>query len=50
MKVNGARVNPYAMLELPFPQNPAAAKPMLVVPTLPTKQEAAPTAVGNDSR
>jgi murein DD-endopeptidase MepM/ murein hydrolase activator NlpD len=50
MKVNGARVNPYAMLELPFPQNPASAQPMLAVPILPIKQEAAPTAAGNDSR
>ncbi|WHZ15637.1 MAG: Peptidase M23B [Nitrospira sp.] len=50
MKANGARVNPYALLELPFPQNPASATPVLAVPALPTKEDAAPTAVGSDTR
>lgn len=50
MKANGARVNPYALLELPFPQNPASATPVLAVPALPAKEDAAPTAVGSDTR
>jgi murein DD-endopeptidase MepM/ murein hydrolase activator NlpD len=50
MKVNGARVNPYALLELPFPKNPASAKPVLAVPSLPAKEDAAPTPVGSDNR
>ena len=51
MKVNGARVNPYALLELPFPQNPAAVRPVLAAPPiLPQGESSAPTAVGGDGR
>ncbi|MBA2485387.1 MAG: M23 family metallopeptidase [Nitrospira sp.] len=49
MKVNGARVNPYAMLDLPFPHNPPYATPVLAFPTTPIKKEIAPTAVGGDA-
>ena len=50
MKVNGARVNPYALLELPFPQNPAVARPVLASPTRPAQGESSATAVGGDTR
>jgi Membrane proteins related to metalloendopeptidases len=50
MKVNGARVNPYALLELPFPQNPAASRPELTAPVLPAQTESTATAVGSDTR
>ena len=50
MKVNGARVNPYALLELPFPQNPAGARPVLASPTRPAQGESSATAVGGDTR
>ncbi len=50
MKVNGARVNPYALLELPFPQNPASGRPMLTAPAIPAQIESTPTAVGGDTR
>jgi len=50
MKVNGARVNPYALLDLPFPKNPAAARPVLAGPPVPTQEESTPTAVGGDGR
>ena len=50
MKVNGARVNPYALLDLPFPQNPAAARPVLAGPPVPTQEESTPTAAGGDGR
>jgi len=48
MKVNGARVNPYAMLELPFPRN--GSEPVLASPSVPTKEEPTPTATGGDGR
>ena len=50
MKVNGARVNPYALLELPFPQNPAVARPVSAVPTRPAQVESSAPAVGGDTR
>jgi len=50
MKVNGARVNPYALLELPFTQNPAAVRPALAAPMGLPQTEVSPTAVGGDTR
>ena len=50
MKVNGARVNPYALLELPFPQNPAASRPLLTAPAPPAETELTSPAVGSDTR
>ena len=50
MKVNGARVNPYALLELPFSQNPAAVRPALAAPIVLPKPDPSPTAVGGDTR
>lgn len=47
MKVNGARVNPYAMLDLPFPKNAAAAA---VVVTPPSSLDRSSPALGGDSR
>jgi murein DD-endopeptidase MepM/ murein hydrolase activator NlpD len=47
MKVSGARVNPYAMLDLPFPQNPAATEPVYAGPA-DAKPDALPSAVGGD--
>ena len=48
MKVNGARVNPYALLELSFPLNPAAPS-MLADPVIPTSMETV-TPRGTDQR
>lgn len=50
MKVNGARVNPYALLELPFPQIPAASRPVLAEPTSPAQTESGAPALGTDQR
>lgn len=50
MKVNGARVNPYTLLELPFSQNPAAVRPALAAPMVSPQTEPSPTAVGGDTR
>ncbi|WHZ25153.1 MAG: Peptidase M23B [Nitrospira sp.] len=50
MKANGARVNPYALLELPFPQNSVSATPVFAAPAFPAKENVAPTAVGSDTR
>ncbi len=50
MKVGGARVNPYAMLDLPFPANPAFPRPMLAAPGQPSKPPEASSAVGGDNR
>jgi murein DD-endopeptidase MepM/ murein hydrolase activator NlpD len=50
MKVNGARVNPYALLELPFPQNPAASRPVLAEPASPAQTESGAPALGTDQR
>lgn len=50
MKVNGARVNPYAMLELPFPRNGSIPEPVLASPSVPAKEESTPTATGGDGR
>ena len=50
MKVNGARVNPYTLLDLPFPKNPAADLPMMAVPAGSTQPDATPVAVGGDTR
>lgn len=47
MKVNGARVNPYALLELPFPQN-SAVRSVLVAPASPMQAESVIPAVGSD--
>ncbi len=50
MKVNGARVNPYALLELPFPHHPVASRPMLAAPENPAQTESSSPAVGSDTR
>jgi hypothetical protein len=50
MKVNGARVNPYALLDLPFPKNPAADFPIAAAPASSVQPEATPAAVGGDMR
>ncbi|MBX3237463.1 MAG: M23 family metallopeptidase [Nitrospiraceae bacterium] len=50
MKVGGARVNPYAMLDLPFPTHPAFPHPMLAVPGQPSRTPDASSAVGGDNR
>lgn len=50
MKVNGARVNPYALLELPFPRNGSLPEPMLASPSVSAKEESTPTATGGDGR
>ena len=50
MKVNGARVNPYALLELPFPQNPAASRPVLTDHVAPSQTESGLPALGTDQR
>jgi murein DD-endopeptidase MepM/ murein hydrolase activator NlpD len=50
MKVNGARVNPYASLELPFPQNPAASRPVLTDHVAPSQAESGLPALGTDLR
>lgn len=50
MKVNGARVNPYALLELPFPQNPAATRPVFAAPVIPAQADPTATAAGSDTR
>jgi murein DD-endopeptidase MepM/ murein hydrolase activator NlpD len=47
MKVSGARVNPYAMLDLPFPKNPATPEPVYAGPA-DAKPDALPSAVGGD--
>ncbi|HEX2056294.1 MAG TPA: M23 family metallopeptidase, partial [Nitrospiraceae bacterium] len=49
-KVNGARVNPYALLALPFPRNSAMPEPVLASPSVPADDSAVPTATGDDSR
>ena len=49
MKMNGARVNPYALLELPFPHNPAASRSMWAVPAIPVQTESISPAVGSDT-
>ena len=49
-KINGARVNPYALLDLPFPRNGAISEPVQASPTVPAKEESTPTATGDDSR
>ncbi|MDR4473391.1 MAG: M23 family metallopeptidase [Nitrospira sp.] len=48
MKVNGARVNPYTLLDLLFPKNPAVDLP--VVTTGAAQPEVTPAAVGGDTR
>jgi murein DD-endopeptidase MepM/ murein hydrolase activator NlpD len=50
MKVNGARVNPYALLDLPFPQSPAAALPVVASPPTRSQEESTPAAAGGDGR
>lgn len=50
MKVNGARVNPYALIELPFPQNPAAPQPLSAAPPSSAQTELISPAVGSDQR
>ncbi|MEP7150316.1 MAG: M23 family metallopeptidase [Nitrospira sp.] len=50
MKVNGARVNPYALLELPFPQNPATSQSLSAEPPSPAQTESIAPAVGSDQR
>ena len=50
MKVNGARVNPYALLELQFPQNPAASQSPSATPSSLVQPELISPAVGSDQR
>lgn len=50
MKLNGARVNPYTLLELPFPQNPAAGAADIGRATAPARTESNSAAVGGDTR
>jgi len=49
-KINGARVNPYALLDLPFPRNDFIRDSLLASPSTLQKDEPAPTATGGDSR
>lgn len=49
-KINGARVNPYALLDLPFPRNDSIPDPLLASPSPFQKDEPAPTATGGDGR
>ena len=49
-KVNGARVNPYALLDLPFPRHDTSTEPVMASPVLPAKDESVTTATGDDSR
>jgi murein DD-endopeptidase MepM/ murein hydrolase activator NlpD len=50
-KVNGARVNPYALLDLPFPRNSTLPESVLASPpSVPAKDETTVTATGDDSR
>ena len=48
--VNGARVNPYALLDLPFPRHDTSTEPVMASPVLPAKDESVTTATGDDSR
>ncbi len=50
MKVNGARVNPYTLLDLPFPKNQAADLPVVATPTGSAPLESIPVAAGGDGR
>lgn len=49
-KINGARVNPYALLNLPFPRNEAITEPVLASPAIPASDDSGSTATGDDSR
>jgi murein DD-endopeptidase MepM/ murein hydrolase activator NlpD len=49
-KINGARVNPYALLDLPFPRNESVSDPTLASPSHFQKDEPGATATGGDSR
>ncbi|HET6676318.1 MAG TPA: M23 family metallopeptidase [Nitrospiraceae bacterium] len=49
-KINGARVNPYALLDLPFPRNSTMAEPVLASPPAPVKDDPTAAATGDDSR
>ena len=49
-KINGARVNPYALLELPFPRNSTVTEPVLAAPSVPATHQPTTTASGDDSR
>ena len=49
-KINGARVNPYALLDLPFPRRLGTAEPITADPSLPPKQDLQPSALGSDQR
>lgn len=50
-KINGARVNPYALLDLPFPRITTMTEPVLASPAIPAREEdSSPTASGDDSR
>jgi murein DD-endopeptidase MepM/ murein hydrolase activator NlpD len=49
-KINGARVNPYALLDLPFPRNNGILEPVEASPAVPPKDESLSSATGDDSR
>lgn len=46
-KLNGARINPYALLDLPFPPHSGGAAPVIASPS--ASQPDVPTAVGADN-
>lgn len=49
-KINGARVNPYALLDLPFPRNSTMTESVLASPSVPAKDESTAAATGDESR
>ncbi len=50
MKVNGARVNPYTLLDLSFPKNSAASGSVLAAPANLSSTDASTPSVGGDLR
>jgi murein DD-endopeptidase MepM/ murein hydrolase activator NlpD len=49
-KINGARVNPYALLDLPFPRHSSITEPVLISPSLPARDQSTATVTAGDSR
>jgi murein DD-endopeptidase MepM/ murein hydrolase activator NlpD len=49
-KINGARVNPYALLDLPFQRNSGPPEPVLTSPAISARENSSLTATGDDSR
>ncbi len=50
VKVNGARVNPYALLDLPFSNNESAPMPVTASPFFPVKDESTGIGSGSDPK